>query len=205
VAHWAKSVEVLLPRTSADRPLAVLPLLAEILGALAPDAAMLSVKLDAPEAAPAPTAPFIAISHLPPAGAAPRVRFDRGRVAVADRGGQTLLDVGGFTAGAVAQLVNVGSLSGVWIKPLADDGTLPTPAELKLDRGDAAFVDNAGVALALSTVRDRLVRVTYPDQVSWLTIADRFRPWLVGGFWLVATIGFLFLLQRILRRRPLSD
>ena len=50
----------------------------------------------------------------------------------------------------------------------------------------------AGVALALSTERDTLVRVTYPDQVSWLTVADRFRTWIIGSLWVLGTIGFLF-------------
>jgi len=203
VAHWAKTVEILLPRSAAERPLGTLALLADVLGALAPETAALTVRLS--DAAPAPAAPFIAVSHLPPSGSAPRVRFDRGRVAVADRAGQTLLDLGGFSSGAVAQLVTAGSHTGLWIKPLSDDGTLPAPAQLRLDRGDVAFLDSAGVALALSTVRDRLVRVTYPDQVSWLTVADRFRPWLIGSLWVLATLGFLFLLQRLLRRRPQHD
>jgi hypothetical protein len=62
-------------------------------------------------------------------------------------------------------------------------------------------VDATGVALALSTERDTLVRVTYPDQVSWITVADRFRPWIIGSLWVLATVGFLFALQRMLRRR----
>jgi hypothetical protein len=53
----------------------------------------------------------------------------------------------------------------------------------------------------MSTERDTLIRVTYPDQMSWLTIADRFRPWIIGGLWALATIGFVFALQRMLRRR----
>jgi hypothetical protein len=54
----------------------------------------------------------------------------------------------------------------------------------------------------MSTARDTLVRVSYPDQVSWLTLAERFRAWIIGGLWLVATVLLLFALQRILRRRP---
>jgi hypothetical protein len=54
----------------------------------------------------------------------------------------------------------------------------------------------------MSTERDTLIRVTYPDQVSWLTIADRFRPWIIGSLWALATIVFVFALQRIFRRRP---
>ena len=129
------------------------------------------------------------------------MRFDLGRVTVADRGGRTLLDLGGFYGGAVAQLVNAGGKPGLWIKPLAADGALPAPAELRLDRGDVAFVDQSGVALAMSTERDTLVRVAYPDQVSWLTVAERFRPWIIGAIWALVTIAFLFGLQRVLRRR----
>jgi hypothetical protein len=78
---------------------------------------------------------------------------------------------------------------------------LPTPAELRLDRGNVAFVDKTGLALAMSTERDALVRVAYPDEVSWFTVANRFRSWIIGAFWLLATFGFLFFLQRFLRRR----
>jgi hypothetical protein len=54
----------------------------------------------------------------------------------------------------------------------------------------------------MSTERDTLVQITYPDQVSWLTVAERFRSWIVAGLWLIATAGFLLVLQRIFRRRP---
>jgi hypothetical protein len=40
--------------------------------------------------------------------------------------------------------------------------------------------------------------------VSWLTVADRFRPWIIGSLWVLGTIGFLFGLQRVLRRRPMK-
>jgi uncharacterized membrane protein len=53
----------------------------------------------------------------------------------------------------------------------------------------------------MSTERDTLIRVSYPDQVSWLTLADRFHAWIVGTFWILITIAFLFVLQRMLRRR----
>ena len=91
--------------------------------------------------------------------------------------------------------------SGIWIKPLASDGSLPLPREVRLDRGDVAFIDKAGVALAMSTERDTVLRVSYPDEVSWLAVAERFRSWIVGGLWLLATVIFLFVLQRMFRRR----
>jgi hypothetical protein len=99
-------------------------------------------------------------------------------------------------------VINAGEQPGLWIKPLSGDGALPAPDDIKLDRGDVAFLDKSGVALALSTERDTLVRVSYPDQVSWLTMADRFRSWIIGSVWLFAAVGFLYALQRMLRRKP---
>ena len=141
------------------------------------------------------------VSEDPPPGSTPRVRFDRGRVAVSDHTGRTLLDLSGFTSGAVAQAVSAGDVAGLWIRPLASDGSLPAPSNLRLDRGDVAFLDHNGVALAMSTERDTLIKISYPDQVSWLTIAERFRAWIIGCVWLMVTIAFLLGLQRLLRRR----
>jgi hypothetical protein len=168
---------------------------------LSPPAAPIRVGFVAAGQAPAPQAAFLAIGNLPPAGADPRVRFDRGRVAVIDREGRSLFDMGGLANGAVAQLVTASAAPGLWVKPLAAEGMLPEPAELRLERGDVAMVDRLGVALALSTERDTLVSIAYPDQTSWLTIADRFRPWLIGAFWTFATLVFLLGLQSTLRRR----
>ncbi|MEA2987659.1 MAG: hypothetical protein QOG83_370, partial [Alphaproteobacteria bacterium] len=108
VAHWANGVEVHIPPSVAEQPLTALPLLADLLNALAPDTAIITAKLLPPGTAPTPGAAFIAVSSVAPAASTPRVRFDRGRVAVADRSGQTLLDLGGFAAGAVVQVVNAG-------------------------------------------------------------------------------------------------
>ncbi len=196
--RWTDGVEVMVPPQVARDPQSALPLLADALSALSPATAPVQVKFAGADTAP--SAPFLAISATPPQGATPRVRFDRGRVAVKDRSGRTLLDLGGFKSGAVAQLVDAGDHPGIWIKPLADDGQLPAPQSLKLDRGDVAFVDRTGVALAMSTQRDTLVLITYPDQTSWTTISARLRSWIVGALWLFATIVFLFVLQRMRRR-----
>ena len=112
-----------------------------------------------------------------------------------------LLDLGGFSTGAVAQMVMSGENPGVWIRSFAGDGTLPDPNELKLDHGDVAFMDNIGVALTMSTERDTLIRISYPEQVSWMTVAERLRFWIIGGLWLFATAIVLFGLQRMFRRR----
>jgi hypothetical protein len=199
--HAADGIEVLIPATAAERPERMLGLLADVLTAITSENAPISVKLVAAGAVPAPAKTFIAVGDTPPADSSPRVRFDRGRVAVADRAGRTLLDLGGFTGGAVAQLVTAADRAGIWIRPLAADGALPAARKLALDHGDIAFLDEDGVALAMSPEREAVVRIAYPDQVSWLTIAERFRPWVVGGLWLFATVVFLIVLQRMLRRR----
>lgn len=201
VPRWANGVEVLMSRTALERPVVTAGLVAQVLNVLSPETAPITVKFVSSGTAPAPGGPFLAVSDIAPSGITPRVRFDQGRVAVADRGGRILLDLGGFSAGAVAQIVASGAHSGLWIKPLARDGSLPATAELRLDRGDVAFIDRSGIALAMSTERDTLVQVTYPDQVSWFSIAERFRPWIIGGLWLLATVVFLLVLQRLLRRR----
>jgi hypothetical protein len=200
--RFVGGIEIILPLAAADRPARLLGILAEAASQLSPDTAPLRVAYVSPGAPPAPDAAFIAVSETPPAGTAPRVRFDRGRVAVIDRSGRRLLDLGGFAGGAVAQVVAAGDTSGLWIRPLSPDGIPPSPRALHLDHGDVAFVDSHGVALAMSTERDNVVRISYPDQVSWLSVADRFRTWIIAGLWLLATAGLLLVLQRVFRRRP---
>jgi hypothetical protein len=200
-ARWAKNIEVLIPSTAADRPSQVIGLLADVLSGLTPDSAEIAVKFVGAGLAPMPTAPFLAVAHRAPAGSTPHVAFDRGRVAVTDRSGRVLLDLGGFGKGAVAQIVEAGGYPGLWIKPLDAEGILPTPTALRLDRGNVAFIDKSGVALAMATDRDALVRIAYPDEVSWFTVANRFRSWIVGALWLLITFGLLFVLQRFFRRR----
>jgi hypothetical protein len=191
----------LIPAPAAERPLLVLGLLSDVLNALSKETAPIIVKFVEVGAVPAPTAPFVAVSTLPPLGATPRVQFNRGRVAIADRAGRIRLDIGGLTTGAVAQIVTSEAHPGLWIKPLTSDGSLPASSDVSLDRGDAAFLDKTGVALAMSTERDTLLQISYSDQESWLTIAERFRSWIVGGLWVLATFVFLFVLQRVYRRR----
>jgi len=201
-SRFSQALEILLPTAAADRPDRMLDLVTEVASQLSPDAAPLSVDFTPGGSTPLPNAPFIAVSDTPPEGAAPRVRFDLGRVAVIDHAGRTLLDLGGFAGGAVAQIVTAGDYPGLWIKPLSQDQSTPAPQDVHLDHGDVAFVDGEGVALAMSTERDTVVRISFPDQVSWFTVAGRFRSWIVAGLWLFATTALLLILQRMFRRRP---
>ncbi len=199
--RWTDGVEIWLPQAASERPLPFLGLLSNILNTLSPESAPIAVKFVAAGLSPAPAAPFIAVSNMAPAGASPLVHFDRGRVTVMDRDEHTLLDIGGFTSGAVAQLVTANGHPGMWIKPLAADGALPNPMELRIDRGNVAVFDENGTSLAMSTERDTLVKIAYPDHVSWASVAARFRPWFIGALWVLGTVLFLFVLQHMYRRR----
>ncbi len=201
VGHWSNGIEVMVPTAAAERPDRYLGLLTDIVGDLSAGITPLSVKFVDAMASTAPEAPFLAVGAQAPDGVNPYVRFDQGRVAVTDRSGKTLLDLAGFSSGAVAQLVNAHGHPGIWLHPLSADGSLPASPDLHMSRGDVAFIDGKGVALAMSTARDTLIQVTYPDQGSWTTVAGRFRSWIVGAIWLFATVAFLFILQRMQRRR----
>ncbi len=198
---WANGVEVLIPASVSTRPLPVLGMLSDVLNSLSRESAPINVRFVAANVSPTPSAAFIAVSNVPPANAAPHVKFNNGRVVVTDRAGRTRLDLGGLTTGAVAQIVMSNRHSGLWIKPLTADGSLPASTGFSLDRGNVAFVDKTGIALAMSTQRDTLLRISYPEKASWLSFAERFRSWIVGGLWLILTVVVLVILQRIYRRR----
>jgi hypothetical protein len=198
---WANGIQVLLPASAADRPLSVLASLSNVLRALSSKTTPIEVKYVGTDAPASPTTPFILVSKVPPIGAEQRVRFDQGRVAVTDRNDRILLDVGGLATGAVAQIVTSNGHPGLWIHPQSSDGSLSAAPAMTLDRGNVAFLDRSGVALALSTERDTLLRIAYADQRAWTANLDRFWPWIVGTAWVLATIALLFLMQRMYRRR----
>jgi hypothetical protein len=198
---WASGIQIQLPASAAERPLSILASLSEVLSALSSRTTPIDVRYVDGKAPSPPTAPFISVGNVSPAGAVQRVSFDRGRVAITDRNDRVLLDVGGLTTGAVAQIVTANDHPGLWIRPLSSDGSLSSAPAINLDRGDVAFLDRNGVALALSTERDTLLRIAYVDQRSWTSYLDRFWPWIVGTAWALATISLLIMAQRLYRRR----
>lgn len=198
---WANGIQILLPASTADRPLSVMTSLSNVVNALSNKTTPIEVTYVDGKVSATPQAPFVLVGNLPPDGVVQRVRFDRGRVAVTDRNQRVLLDVGGMTTGAVAQIVTANKVPGLWIRPLSSDGSLAAAPAFNLDRGDVAFLDRNGVALALSTYRDTLLRVAYLDQTSWTAGLDRGWPWIVGTTWVIVTLALLVLAQRTYRRR----
>ncbi len=184
---------MLLPAAAADQPDRMLDLVAEVAAQLSPDTAPLTVDLHRRAAARrCRMRPFIAVSEMPPAGATPRVRFDRGRVAVTDRAGRTLARSRRLSPAARSPKSSPpATIPAFGSSRCRRTSRRRRQAELHLDHGDVAFVDGNGVALAMSTERDTVVQISYPDQVSWLTVAERFRSWIIAGLWLFATAALL--------------
>jgi hypothetical protein len=190
--RWRDGVAIL-----SDAPVtaARLALMLAVLRGHAPPGAPLMLG----DAGATPAAPFLAFTVEPPPGLrTPPLRFDRGRVVVADRQGRTVLDLAAPGGVTTAQLVATsGGVPGIWVRTA--EGAVPRV--LPLDRGDVAFADANGVTLAFATGREQLLRVTYPDDPGLLALVERYRPWIVGGLWLALTALLVGAVVRRWRRR----
>jgi hypothetical protein len=190
--------------TPADQ-LRALRLLGEVTANLLPRDTPLSVRMADGVGTVTPTGPFILFGRIGPEINTP-IRFDTGRVVLTSADGRTLLDATGLDGMLAAQVVSINNQPGLWLRPTGP--TLPTLTPqfsgMRLDRGNAAFIDPDGVRLAFSTTRDTLVQVTYPERFTWTTILEAYRPWIIGGVWLLVTILFVSLIQRLYRGRARS-
>lgn len=199
VPKFGRGVDLNIAPLDTNGTLAALPLLAEIARVMIPTEAPIRVRY---AAVPAPDAnrPFISFSPEMPPGSSPPVRFDAGRIRVSDGDGTVLLDASGLDRTVVAQIVESGGSPGLWLH--YDSSTrMPEPREVRLDQGDIAFIDTAGVSLSYSSVRDTLVAIDYPDAVAWTSILSRFRGVIFGAIWLAVTVLFVLAMTRIVRRR----
>lgn len=150
----------------------------------------------------APNSAFIAWGDFRFGDDAVPVRLDRGNVLVHTRSGAPLFNLNGARDTLVAQLVSLPDApSGLWLRSSGAGGSIPLPQAIALDRGNVAFIGPAGVTMALSTEREKLVEVTYPDAPSWPELAARYRVWLLLTVWLAVTIVVLVALQRMYARR----
>ncbi|MCC7425653.1 MAG: hypothetical protein IT557_02010 [Alphaproteobacteria bacterium] len=199
VPNFRRDAQVQLPSSFLDDPLNSLPFLVETSRTLLPPRERVTMEFFAgtPQA---PSKPFLTIGQVPPAGTTETpVRFDRGRIVVRDRVGAIVLDVNEMPPGVVAQLVSAGTQDGLWIRPTGQ--RLPYAETVGLNRGNVAFIDDRGVSLAISTRRDTLVEVAYPEQAGWREMLVRFRVWIVTASWVVLSLLLLALLRRMWRRR----
>ena len=146
----------------------------------------------------APGSAFIAWGDFRFDDSAVPVRIDRGNVLVRTRSGTPLFDLNDARNTLIAQLVTLPDAPpGLWLRASGADAEIPVPQTIALDRGNVAFIGPSGVKLALSTERDKLIEVTYPETRSWPVLLRRYGTWLLLAVWLAITIAVLVALQRI--------
>jgi hypothetical protein len=173
----------------------LLPIAASAVAGLVPQGAPINVIFDKAT----PKGPFIIVGRDTPEGAKPPIRFDNGRLVVADSSGNALYDAAALDRRTVAQIIDIGGTPGLWLRPASDFATSNEP--MALDRGDVAFVTDRGVDLAFSTKRDRLIDIQYPDNLNVFAYLAKYRLWLIAAAWLAITAGFIWSLRRLYRRR----
>jgi hypothetical protein len=150
----------------------------------------------------APNSAFIAWGDFRFDDSAVPVRIDRGNVLVRTRAGTPLFNLNDARNTLIAQLVTLPDAPpGSWLRSSGADGQIPAPQTIALDRDNVAFIGPAGVKLALSTEREKLIEVTYPDASSWQGLLRRYRTWLLLAAWVAVTIVVLVALQRIYSRQ----
>ena len=181
-------VEVFVDRDSALDQTSRLATLSAVARELSPAGAPVRVRYVEPGDSPRPSGSFIAMTANPPEQANTPIRFDRGRAVVRGPEGQTIADLGRLGDTMVAPVARTNLESGLWIRPVAAGAEPVVPASLRLDRGNVAIIDGAGVAFAFSNERDRLVEVVYPEQSTMAEIANAYRPWIVGALWLASSL-----------------
>ncbi|MEN8177385.1 MAG: cellulose biosynthesis cyclic di-GMP-binding regulatory protein BcsB [Pseudomonadota bacterium] len=131
------------------------------------------------------------------------VRFDRGRIRVQNRKGETLLDVDRLAHLTISQLVQVGNSHGLWI--LARDGA-PAPAHkpLELENNSVAFSDSRGLLLTLNPAHREVSQVDYPEYQAWFDHLGRYRFWLLALGWLLLTLLVAHLYSKAREHRKLE-
>ncbi|CAP57473.1 cellulose biosynthesis cyclic di-GMP-binding regulatory protein BcsB [Gluconacetobacter diazotrophicus] len=150
---------------------------------------------------------FIWLRDDVPAGFSSPVRFDRGRIRVAESNGRVILDAPPLPGIELAAIVRRGNQRGLWLKSGGDDAPF-RPLGFSAVAADLAFMDAQGQVSALDTrTADAAATgpdgaaVSYPDYQSWLDRLNSVRLWLFGAAWLVVTVVFLSIMRRLYARR----
>ena len=182
----------------------LMPWLSGIMGAMIPDQATIIARntladVDA-------TVPFVIVSNSNPSDTDPLITLDKGRVEISDRDGNLMFDGADLAQLGIVQIISRNGAYGLWVKPGEGEApVLNVSKTIALDRGNLALIGAEGVVVVTSTVGNSLLDVVYPDQVTYAQIFDRYRPWIVGGFWLILTVLTLMVFQKLYRRRRSSS
>lgn len=182
----------------------ILPWLAGVAGSVIPDRAPIlpRASVDALEG----DAPFFVISDQNPGDGEPLITFDQGRIEVRDTQDKLIYSGEDLSRLGVVQIVTRGETRGLWLRPGTGPAPELTPQQpMVLDRGDLALIGQEGVILATATDRSPLVDVVYPDRTSFAQMLAKYRPWIVGGIWVLITLFVLIAFQRIYRARRGKD
>lgn len=206
--HYARGLEVLLDAPEGVAAPQVLDTALWALQGLARPTAPLRVRLQPPAGALPPEGPFLALGTRAPPGSAPALRME-GRSVVLPRADGSAQPIGLLEAGFLAQRVAAAGQPGIWLLPTAQPTVLP-PGAPGLAEGDAALLDARGVVQVLRLTPQPLAApapasaapptatvatATGPTAaVAAATVAATaaprsavqvWRPWVVGGLWLV--------------------
>ncbi|MCW2307720.1 cellulose biosynthesis cyclic di-GMP-binding regulatory protein BcsB [Rhodobium gokarnense] len=151
----------------------------------------------------APTeGPYVWVSDTAPPQGTPAIRFDAGPVRLADTGGAVLMDGAVLQSQTAVQLLAADGRQVLWIRPgTSFDEPVDSAEPPELGLGNVAFLDRQGISLAFSTKRDRLIQIRYPDAGGLAQYLEQYRLGMIGGGWLIATVGFVLLLRGISRAR----
>lgn len=168
---------------------------AALLGPLVSGEGAVGVSYDAiPDAGP-----VVYVGAQAPAGTEPIVRFDRGAIAIAGEDGRTILDREAIENLTTVQILEQGGRPVLWIRPGVDFAALGASEEPPvLGYGNVAFLAGDQIAFAFHDARERLIDIRYPDESSFAQFLQRYRLWLIGFGWVLLTLGFVYLLRRVI-------
>ncbi|WP_169798708.1 cellulose biosynthesis cyclic di-GMP-binding regulatory protein BcsB [Falsihalocynthiibacter arcticus] len=146
--------------------------------------------------------PFMIVSNANPSDANPLITLDKGRIEIRDRDGNIMFDGEALSRLGIAQIVSRNGVHGLWLRPGEGEApALSADMPLVLDRGNLALIGAEGVIVATSTSGNSLLEVVYPDQTNWVQILNQYRPWIVGGLWIILTLLVLIVFQKLYRSR----
>ncbi|GGE46875.1 hypothetical protein GCM10011360_37630 [Primorskyibacter flagellatus] len=177
-----------------------LPWITGVAGSMIPDRATILPRAEL--TAIEPGLPFLVISATAPGEDEPAITFDQGRVEIRNTNGEVMFAGESLERLGVAQIVTRAGQEGLWLRP----GTGPAPAPsvdtpLILNRGDLALIGEEGLIVATSARTNPVLEVSYPDRTTLAQILAKYRPWIVGGAWVLLTLIVLIVFQRIYRSR----